>query len=141
MRRRSEEDWRRMVSSMLEDLRKEMREERGTDLILYSSERIPVPVHRMILSQSPHLRALLTSLSCCQGRCAHQEPLSILLPDFSWRVLWSTVNFLYTGSLQFRQEDRLAVSVGIISHQLVDIYSSHFRTCVRSWVSTTLRYV
>ena len=109
---RSEEDWRRMVSSMLEDLRKEMREERGTDLILYSSERIPVPVHRMILSQSPHLRALLTSLSCCQGRCAHQEPLSIILPDISYRVLWSALNFLYTGTIRSSQRDRQALRVG-----------------------------
>ena len=112
MRRRSEDDWRRMVSCMLEDLRKEMREERGTDLILYSRERIPVPVHRMILSQSPHLRPLLTSLSCCQGRCAHQEPLSILLPDISYRLLLTAVNFLYTGIICSTQRDRQALRVG-----------------------------
>ena len=111
MRRRSEDDWRRMVSSMLEDLRKEMREERGTDLILYSSERIPVPAHRMILSQCPHLSPLLTSLSCCQGRCAHQEPLSILLPDISWRLLFPALRILYTGNVLLREQDKPALSV------------------------------
>ena len=102
-----------VVSSVWRD----MREERWTDLILYSSERIPLPVHRAILSQSPHLRPLLTSLSCCQGRCAHQEPLSILLPDISYRALLSALTFLYTGTVLCRQQDKQAVMVGNISHK------------------------
>ena len=97
---------------------RDMREERWTDLILYSRERIPVPVHRMILSQSPHLRALLTSLSCCQGRCAHQEPLSILLPDISYRLLLTAVNFLYTGIIRSTQRDRQALRVGEVKAEI-----------------------
>ena len=85
-----------VVSSVWRD----MREERWTDLILCSSERIPLPVHRSILSQSPLLRPLLSSLSCCQGRCAHQEPLSILLPDISYRILITAITFLYTGTIR-----------------------------------------
>ena len=107
MRRRSQDDWRTVVSSVGQD----MREERWTDLILYSRERIPVQVHRMILSQSPHLRPLLTSLSCCQGRCAHQEPLSILLPDISWRLLFPALRILYTGNVLLREQDKPALSV------------------------------
>lgn len=91
-----------LVSSVGRD----MREERWTDLILYSRERIPVPVHRMILSQSPHLSPLLTSLSCCQGRCAHQEPLSLLLPDVPYRILLTAVNFLYTGTTRCSEQER-----------------------------------
>ena len=63
----SQDDWRRrVVSSVGED----MREERWTDLVLYSTEGAPVPVHRAVLSQSPHLRPLLRSLSCCQAGCS-----------------------------------------------------------------------
>ena len=105
---RSQEDWKgRLVSSVGQD----MRAERWADLILYSSEGIPVPVHRAILSQSPHLRPLLTSLSCCQGRCNHQEPLTLLLPDVPYRLLLSAVTFLYTGTILVRQQDRDAVMV------------------------------
>ena len=90
---------------------RDMREERWTDLILYSSEGVPVPVHRAILSQSPHLRPLLSSLSCCQGRCAHQEPLSLLLPDVPYRLLLTAVTFLYTGTILVWQQERDAVMV------------------------------
>ena len=111
MTRRSQEDWkRRVMSSVCRD----MREERWTDLILYSSERIPVNVHRAILSQSPLLRPLLSSLSCCQGRCAHQEPLSLLLPDVPYRLLLTAVDFLYSGNIQSRQQDRQALYVSYI---------------------------
>ena len=94
---------------------RDMTEERWTDLILYSSEGIPVPVHRAILSQSPHLRPLLTSLSCCQGRCNHQEPLTLLLPDVPYRLLITAVTFLYTGTIQSSMQDRQAIKVGNIS--------------------------
>ena len=97
-----------VVSSVWRD----MREERWTDLNLYSSEGIPLLVHRAILSQSPHLRPLLTSLSCCQGRCNHQEPLTLLLPDVPYRLLLTAVTFLYTGTILVRQQDREAVMVG-----------------------------
>ena len=98
----------------MSSVRRDMTEERWTDLILYSSEGIPVPVHRAILSQSPHLRPLLTSLSCCQGRCAHQQPLSLLLPDVPYRLLLTAVNFLYTGTIQTSKQDRQALSVSYI---------------------------
>ena len=91
---------------------RDMTEERWTDLTLYSSEGIPVSVHRAILSQSPHLRPLLTSLSCCQGRCAHQEPLTLLLPGVPYRILLTAVTFLYTGTILCGQQDRQAVMVG-----------------------------
>ena len=56
---RSQEDWRRrVVSSVGQD----MREERWTDLVLYSTEGAPVPVHRAVLSQSPQLRPLLREI-------------------------------------------------------------------------------
>ena len=115
MTRRSQEDWKRRVMSRV---CRDMREERWTDLILYSSERIPVEVHKAILSQSPHLRPLLTSLSCCQGRCAHQEPLSILLPDISYRLLITAVNFLYTGIIRSTQRDRQALRVGEVKAEI-----------------------
>ena len=81
-----------------------------TDLILYS-ERVPLPVQRAIHSQSPHLGPLLTSLSCCQGRYNHQEPLTLLLPDVPYRLLLTAVTFLYTGTILVRQQDRDAVMV------------------------------
>ena len=105
----SQEDWRRrMVSSVGRD----MKEERWTDLVLYSSEGAPVPVHRAVLSQSTLLRPLLTSLSCCQGRCANQEPLTVLLPHFSYRILLTAVKFLYTGTVLCGQQDRQPLKVG-----------------------------
>ena len=114
-------DWREKFEReriLVSSVGRDMREERWTDLILYSRERIPVQVHRMILSQSPHLRPLLTSLSCCQGRCAHQEPLSILLPDISYRLLITAVNFLYTGIIRSTQQDRQALRVGEVKAEI-----------------------
>ena len=55
---------------MVSSVGRAMMEERWTDLILYSTEGAPVPVHRAVLSQSPHLRPLLRSLSCCQAGCS-----------------------------------------------------------------------
>ena len=130
MMMRSQDDWRTVMTSVGRD----MREERWTDLILYSRERIPVPVHRMILSQSPHLRPLLTSLSCCQGRCAQQEPLSILLPDISYRLLITAVNFLYTGIIRSTQRDRQALRVGHIFQIVNFIYICFLRNCWSCWV-------
>ena len=109
MARRSQEAWRRRLISSVE---RDMREERWTDLVLYSSEGAPVPLHRLILSQfSPQLRPLVRSLSCCQGRCAHQEPLSLLLPEVSYRLLLPAVTFLYTGLVQISRQDRGALGV------------------------------
>ena len=103
---------------MVSSVGRAMMEERWTDLDLYSSEGVPVPVHRAILSQSPHLRPLLTSLSCCQGRCAHQEPLSLLLPDIPYRLLLTAVTFLYTGLTQTNQQDKQDLSVSYSSLRL-----------------------
>ena len=91
-----------LVSNIAED----MRSERWTDVILYSSERIPLPVHRFVLSKSAYLQFILRSLSCCRDQCSHKETLSILLPDTSYRHLLQVVNFLYTGLLQCSQMDR-----------------------------------
>ena len=113
---------------------RDMKEDRWTDLILYTSEGILVPAHRMILSQSPHLRPLLTSLSCCQGRCAHQEPLSILLPDISYRLLITAVNFLYTGIIRSTQRDRQALRVGHIFQIVISISICFLRNCWSCWV-------
>ena len=54
----------------------------------------------------------------CQGRCANQEPLSLLLPEVSYRALLPVVTFLYTGTILASQEDREAVMVGNILGQL-----------------------
>ena len=108
MTRRSQEDW---LDLVLTSLDRDMREERWSDLVLYSSEGIPVAAHKAVLSQSPHLRPLLTSLSCCQGGCAHQEPLSLLLPEVSYRLLLPAVTFLYTGLVQISRQDRGALGV------------------------------
>ena len=112
---RSQLNWRR---SVVASVGRDMREERWTDLTLYSSEGIPLPVHRVILSRSPHLRPLLTSLSCCQGRCAHQKPLSLLLPDVPYRILLTAVNFLYTGNIRCSQQDRQPLKAGFLPSQL-----------------------
>ena len=106
-----------LVSNIGDD----MRSERWTDVILYSRERIPLPVHRFVLSHSPYLQTLLRSLSCCQGRCGQQGTISILLPDFSYSHLLLVINFLYTGCLQCSQVDREHVVVMIASSQLSDI--------------------
>ena len=91
---------------------RDMREERWTDLVLYSSEGAPVPLHKMILSQfSPQLRPLVRSLSCCQGRCASQEPVTFLLPDVNYRIILIAVNFLYTGTILCSQQDRQPLKV------------------------------
>ena len=58
-----------LTASLVSSVGEDMREERWTDLVLYSTEGAPVPVHRAVLSQSPHLRPLLRSLSCCQAGC------------------------------------------------------------------------
>jgi len=87
-------------------LGEDMRAERWTDVVLYSREGVPLPVHRLLLSQSTYLARLLTSLSCCQGRCCHQDTISVLLPDISYQVLLSLVNFLYTGNLRCNHSDK-----------------------------------
>ena len=53
-------------------------------------------------------------LFCWQGRCANQNTLDILLPDFSYYSLNQVVTFLYTGILKTRLEDRKAVRVGLV---------------------------
>ena len=83
----------------------DMRSERWTDVILYSRERVPLPVHRCVLSHSRYLQPMLRSASCCQGRCG-QDTISLLLPDISYSHLLQVVNFPYTGCLQCSQADR-----------------------------------
>merc|ERR1719412_2847524 len=83
----------------------DMRSERWTDVILYSRERVPLPVHRCVLSHSRYLQTMLRSASCCHGRCG-QDTISLLLPDISYSHLLQVVNFLYTGCLQCSQADR-----------------------------------
>ena len=105
-------NWRR---SILTSVLLEMEEQRWTDTILYSSEGIPVPVHRVVLNQSPFLRLLMTSVHCCQSSCSQQEPLALILPDIPHRLLCIAVAFFYTGSMQFSRIDTLAISVSNIS--------------------------
>ena len=91
---------------VVSNIGRDMRSERWTDVILYSRERVPLPVHRFVLSQSAYLQSILRSLLCCRGQCGHLETISILLPDTSYRHLLQVVNFLYTGFLQCSQMDR-----------------------------------
>ena len=104
------EEMRELVAS----IGKDMRGERWSDVVLYSREAIPLPVHRLVLSQSPYLARLLTSLSCCQGRCSNQEPISVLLPGISYLHLLKVVTFLYTGRLQCTVPDRQHLLVSTV---------------------------
>ena len=99
---------------VVSNIGRDMRSERWTDVILYSKERIPLPVHRVVLNQSAHLQAILRSQLCCRGQCGHQDTISILLPDTSFRHLLLVVEFLYTGLLQCSQMDREHILVIII---------------------------
>ena len=94
------------MGAVVSNIAQDMRSERWTDVILYSRERIPVPLHRFVLSQSTFLHAMLRSLSCCQGRCGHQNTISIILPDTSYPHLLKVCNFLYTGCLKCSESDR-----------------------------------
>ena len=109
-----------LTAGLVSSVDRDMKEERWTDLVLYSSEGAAVPVHRAILSQSTLLRPLLTSLSCCQGRCANQEPLSVLLPDFSYRLLLTAVKFLYTGTIICRRQEMQPLKVGCFTVTISD---------------------
>ena len=51
-----------LTTSLVSSVGRDMREERWTDLVLYSTEGAPVPVHRAVLSQSPQLRPLLREI-------------------------------------------------------------------------------
>ena len=71
------------------------------------------PSTQVVLSQSTFLHTMLRSLSCCQGRCAHQNILSILLPDTSYTHLLKVSTFLYTGCLKCSESDREPILVMI----------------------------
>ena len=103
---------------VVSNIGQDMRSERWTDVILYSRERIPLPVHRVVLSQSAFLQTILRSLLCCRGQCGHQDTVSILLPDTSYHHLLLLVDFLYTGLLQCSQMDREHILVMIDSSDL-----------------------
>ena len=105
--RRSSPETRQLVSAVARNLTTES----WTDVVLYSKERVPLHLHRVVLSRSPLLHSLLSSLSCCRGLCAHQATLHILLPDVPFEILTAVVVFLYNGDLDTREEDRLAVLV------------------------------
>ena len=91
---------------LLARLGQDLRGEKWTDVVLYSRERIPLPVHRLVLSQSRFLDRILRSHSCCGGVCSQQETLSLLLPDVCYQHLVRLVTFLYTGSLQCSLQDK-----------------------------------
>ena len=110
-----------------------MRSERWTDVILISKERLPLPVHRFVLSHSKHLQTLLSSLSCCQGRCGQQDTISILLPDISYSHLLQVVNFLYTGCLQCSQEDREQILVMTALSHFNHVLTELFRVLWSCW--------
>jgi len=89
-------DGRLIVSSARESFESEM----FTDCILITKERIPVPVHRTVVSTSPFLETLLLSTSCCRGMCSQFTETTIMLPDVSYKMLSIVLDFFYTGKIR-----------------------------------------
>ena len=71
------------------------------DCRLITKERILIEAHKLILFQSPHLRSLITSVSCDEGKCPIQETVTLILPDISYRHLDPIIRYFYTGHLIF----------------------------------------
>ena len=99
------------TEAMLAGFSQDMREEKWTDVVLYTRERVPLPVHRLVLSTSTFLNGLLQSLSCCQGRCSNQDTISLLLPDINYQDLVKVIDFLYSGRLKCSQQERTRLLV------------------------------
>jgi len=89
-------DKRGIVSSA----RNSFESEEFTDCILVTSERIPVPVHKMIVRISPLLETLFLSTSCCRGMCSQFTETTIMLPDVSYKMLSIILEFFYTGRIR-----------------------------------------
>ena len=94
---------------LFSNILKLMQTESFPDCKLVTQERIAVEAHKIILFQVPYLRNLLTSISCCEGQCGIQEPVTILLPDVSYTHLEPILHYLYTGVLKFPKSEKAVI--------------------------------
>ena len=76
------------------------------DCRLITKERILIEAHKIILFQSPHLRSLITSVSCDEGKCPIQETVTLILPDISYRHLDPIIRYFYTGDMLFPASEK-----------------------------------
>ena len=89
-----------------ENLLEFMTTESVPDCRLITKERILIEAHKIILFQSPHLRSLITSVSCDGGKCPIQETVTLILPDISYRHLDPIIRYFYTGDLVFPSSEK-----------------------------------
>ena len=89
-----------------ENLLELMTTESVPDCRLITKERILIEAHKLILFQSPHLRSLITSVSCGGGKCPIQETVTLILPDISYRHLDPIIRYFYTGHLVFPASEK-----------------------------------
>ena len=94
---------------LFSNILKLMQTESFPDCRLITQENIEVEAHKIILFQVPYLRNLLTSISCCEGQCGIQEPVTILLPDVSYEHLDPILHYLYTGVLKFPKSEKAVI--------------------------------
>ena len=93
------------------------------DCRLITKERILIEAHKIILFQSPHLRSLITSVSCDEGKCPIQETVTLILPDISYRHLDPIIRYFYTGDLVFPASEKTIIRD--IMFRLFKIPSDH----------------
>jgi len=86
------------------------RTESSSDCKLISQEGISIDVHRVMMLQSPYLTNLLNSVCCCHGSCAHQEEVTLMLPDIEYSHLEPVIDYLYTGVLSVAESERHEIS-------------------------------
>ena len=86
-----------------------MQTESVPDCHLITKERILIEAHKIILFKSPFLRALITSVSCDQGKCPVQETVTLILPDISYRHIDPIIQYFYTGALVFPASEKSVI--------------------------------
>ena len=95
------------------------------DCRLITKEQILIETHKIVLFQSLYLRSLITSVSCNDGKCPVQEPVTLIMPDISFRHLDPILLYLYTGNLQCPASDK-----SVIMNLLRMFQISQDRECV-----------
>jgi len=99
-------DHRSFFSNVFELFRNEF----SSDCKIISQEGFCIDVHRIMMIKAPFLTKLINSVCCCHGSCAHQEEITLMLPDIEYVHLEPVIDYLYTGVLSVAESERRPVS-------------------------------
>ena len=83
------------------------------DVKIHSNDGFFFEVHKEVFGQTKFLRLLMANAACCPN-----DEVVVFMPDITRHVLQKTVQFFYSGTIEYENQDDLAQVIDVLIYTL-----------------------